>query len=257
MNKEEYLKELDKAFGDFKFFPEDHHYEYKGETIELGVTTFIEQYANEFDAEMIAKRIATKNNRSVEEILKNWEYKRDFSCEKGTNGHCKAQSLWNNEIYRPLHFDGSEAFKKVNEAIYKQAIDFYNDYKDKLEHLADEYVIGDVQCNLASCIDHIFISRLTRGLILVDYKTNSEMYKNEKYAKPMKAPLQHLKDTKINHYALQLSIYKYLVETHTDLKFEDMFIVWFSELNENYKIIRVPYLKNEVNEILERRKWGF
>lgn len=255
MTREEYLKELNKAFGDFKFFEEDHHYEYKGKKIELGVTTFIGKYANEFDSQTIAKRVAKKRECTLEEVLKEWDYKRDFSCEKGTNGHCKAQSLWNGEIYHPLSFDGSETFKMANEAIYKQAIDFYNDYKDKLEHLADEYVIGDAQCNLASCIDHIFINRLTKGMVLVDYKTNSEMYKNEKYAKPMKAPLQHLKDTKINHYALQLSIYKYLVETHTNLKFEDMFIVWFSELNENYQIVNVPYLKNEVETILEWRKW--
>ena len=36
-----------------------------------------------------------------------------------------------------------------------------------------------------------------------------------------------------------------------------MFIVYMSENIDNYEIIKIPYLKNEVVEILERRKWGF
>lgn len=70
----------------------------------------------------------------------------------------------------------------------------------------------------------------------------------------MKAPLSHLKDTTLNHYAIQLSIYKYIVEKYTDLKIDEFFIVWFSENNENYEIIEVPYLKDEVIKILENRR---
>ena len=89
---------------------------------------------------------------------------------------------------------------------------------------------------------------------MVDYKTNSDIHKNEKYTKNMKVPLQHLKDTTLNHYYIQLSIYKFIVEKYTNLKIDEMFIVWFSENIENYEIIEIPYLKNEVREILENRR---
>ena len=135
-------------------------------------------------------------------------------------------------------------------------MNFKMDYEDRLEHLADEFVVGSEEYDIASAIDHLFINKLTGGLVLVDYKTNTDIHKNEKYAKNMKVPLQHLKDSTINHYHVQLSIYKYLVEKYTGLKIEEMFIVWFSENNDNYEIIDVPYLKNEVQEILERREWG-
>ena len=107
---------------------------------------------------------------------------------------------------------------------------------------------------MCSAIDHIFINKLTGGLVLVDYKTNSDIHKSEKYAKNMKVPLTHLKDFTLNHYYIQLSIYKYLVEKYTDLKFEEMFIVYFSENIENYEIIPVPYLYKEVKNILELRR---
>ena len=91
-------------------------------------------------------------------------------------------------------------------------------------------------------------------MVLIDYKTNTNIYKKERYSKYMKVPLSHLKDTDLNHYALQLSIYRYIVEKYTDLKFEDMFIVWFTEENENYKILEIPYLKEDVERILRDRK---
>ncbi len=70
----------------------------------------------------------------------------------------------------------------------------------------------------------------------------------------MKVPLSHIKDITLFHYYLQLSIYKYLIEKYTDLKVDEMFIVYFSENNDNYEIIEIPYLKKEVIKILENRR---
>ena len=183
-----------------------------------------------------------------------WNYKNRFACEKGTNGHNFAQSLWCDKEYQLIPFDLSEGFKTANKSIFKQAKQFYNDFKDRLEHLADEFVIGSYEYNIASAIDHLFINKMTGELVMVDYKTNSDIHKNERYAKKMKVPLYHLKDNTLIHYAIQLSIYKYLIEKYTSLKVSKFFIVWFSELNENYEIIEIPYLKNEIIKILENRR---
>ena len=254
MTKEEYLKELNKAFGDFKFYEENHTYTYKDKPISIGATGLIEQYCNEFDAETIAEKVAIRDNKTIQEVLDEWEYKNKFACEKGSTCHEFAQSRWNGEVWQEKHFDNSEEYERAVEIIQGQANDFRIDYKDRLEHLADEYVIGSEEYDIASAIDHLFINKLTGGLVLVDYKTNSDIHKNEKYAKSMKVPLTHLKDFTLNHYYIQLSIYKYLVEKYTDLKIEEMFIVWFSENIENYEIIEIPYLKDEVEKILENRR---
>lgn len=291
MTKEEYLKELNKAFGDFKFFEQDHHYEYKSERVGMSVTRLIEEYTQEFDSQSIAEKVAENNLKkhqeaekniklfpsmdenawayepeldkyfewlklpiTLQEVLDEWEYKNKFACEKGSTCHEYAQHLWSGNQYIQLKFDNSNDFFTAINKIHIQANKFYQDYQDRLEHLADEFVIGSEEYDIASAIDHLFINKLTGGLVLVDYKTNSDIHKNEKYAKKMKVPLSHLKDFTLNHYYIQLSIYKYLVEKYTNLKFEDMFIVWFSENIENYQIIEVPYLKNEVEKILENRR---
>ena len=254
MTKEEYLKELNKSFGDFKFFEQDHHYEYKGQRVGISVTRLIEEYTNEFNAQAVAEKVAERDNKSVQEVLDEWEYKNKFACEKGSTCHEYAQSLWSGNDFDREDFDGSKEYLKAVDTIESQADRFYNDYQDRLEHLADEYVIGSEEYDIASAIDHLFINKLTGGLVLVDYKTNSDIHKTERYAKQMKVPLSHLKDFTLNHYYIQLSIYKYLVEKYTNLKIEEMFIVYFSENIENYEIIEIPYLEKEVERILRDRR---
>ena len=254
MTRQEYLNELNKAFGDFKFFEQDHHYEYKGQRVGISVTRLIEEYCNEFDAETIAEKVAAKENKTIQQVLNEWEYKNKFACEKGSTCHEYAQALWSGVEWEAKHFDWSYQFQEALDKIIEQADHFNYEYQDRLEHLADEFVIGSEEYDIASAIDHIFINKLTGGLVLVDYKTNSDIHKTEKYAKNMKVPLSHLKDFTLNHYYIQLSIYKYLVEKYTNLKFEEMFIVYFSENIDNYEIIPIPYLKDEVEKILENRR---
>lgn len=257
----EILNELNRAFKDFVFYPQDHHYEYKGKRVGVSVTTFIHEYCNEFDELGMAEKSAIKNNKSVQEILNEWHYKRDFSCEKGTDGHNYSQHLWSGNKYEMLKFDMSDEYYQSVFKIHRQAENFYRDYKEHLEHLFDELPIGSEEFNIASCCDHLFYNKLTGGLVLVDYKTNTDIYKDKKYyensrKKPpkMKIPLQHLEDLTITHYYIQLSIYKFLIEKYTGLKVEEMFIVYFSENIENYEIIPIPYLYEEVRKILELRR---
>ena len=257
MTREEYLKELDKAFGDFKFFEEGHYYQYKGKDVGISVTRFIEQYSQEFKQQEIAERVAKRDDKTIQEVLDEWKYKNQFACEKGSTCHEYAQSLWSGNEYNELLFDGSQEYINAVNKIQAQAKCFKIDYQDRLEHLADEYIVGSEEYDIASAIDHLFINKLTGELVLVDYKTNSYLsgYNKKAYKKSMKVPLQHLNDDAIHHYYIQLSIYRYLIEKYTNLKVSEMFIVYFSENIDNYEIIDIPYLKNEVETILEWRKW--
>ena len=256
MTKEEYLKILKDSFKDFKFFPDDHHYECKGKRVGISVTTFIHEFCNEFDAEGMAEKVANRDGKTIQEVLDEWAYKRDFSCEKGTTCHEWSQSLWSGAEYKPLLFDESKEYMSALIKIRSQAVNFKNDYQDHLEHLIDELPIGSEEYDIASCVDHLFYNKLTGGLVLVDYKTNSLMdgYNKKAYKKAMKVPLSHINDDALHHHHIQLSIYKYLIEKYTGLKVDEMFIVYMSENIENYEIIDIPYLKEEVEIILELRK---
>lgn len=250
------LKVLKDSFKDFVFYENGHYYECESKRVGISVTTFIHEYCNEFDELGMAEKSAIKNNKSVQEILNEWHYKRDFSCEKGTTCHEYAQSLWSGNEYNELMFDGSIKYLKSINLIQRQAKQFKKDYQEHLEHLIDELPIGSEEYDIASCVDHLFYNKLTGGLVLVDYKTNSLMdgYNKKAYKKAMKVPLSHINDDALHHYHIQLSIYKYLIEKYTGLKVDEMFIVYMSENIENYEIIEIPYLKDEVEKILENRR---
>lgn len=256
MTKEEVLKVLKDSFKDFVFFEDGHYYECKGQRVGISVTRLIEQYTNEFDSEGMAEKVANKENRSVQEILDEWKYKADFACCKGTTCHEYSQSLWSGNKWTFDPFDNSLDYLKAFTTIQKQANNFRVDYQDHLEHLIDELPIGSEEFDIASCVDHLFYNKLTGEVVLADYKTNSYMsgYNKKAYSKKMKVPLNHLNDDALHHYYIQLSIYKYLIETYTPLKIGEMFIVYMSENIENYEIIEIPYLEKEVKEILENRR---
>lgn len=258
MTKEEYLKILKDSFKDFKFYEDGHYYECKGKRVGISVTTFIHEFCNEFDAEGMAEKVANRDGKTIQQVLDEWAYKRDFSCAKGSECHYYAQTLWNKESWDMMKFgfDGSVEYDSATELIQTQAQNFYYDYKNHLEHLIDELPIGSEEYDIASCVDHLFYNKLTGGLVLVDYKTNSLMdgYNKKAYKKAMKVPLSHINDDALHHYHIQLSIYKYLIEKYTGLKVDEMFIVYMSENIENYEIIDIPYLKEEVEMILNTRK---
>lgn len=256
MTREEMLNKLKDSFKDFQFFEDGHYYECKGKRVGISVTTFIHEFCNEFDAEGMAEKVANRDGKTIQQVLDEWAYKRDFSCEKGTDGHNYSQHLWSGNKYEMLKFDMSDEYYQSVFKIHRQAENFYRDYKEHLEHLVDELPIGSGEFDIASCVDHLFYNKLTGGLVLVDYKTNSLMsgYNKKAYKKAMKVPLSHLNDDALHHYHIQLSIYKYLIEKYTGLEVEEMFIVYMSENIENYEIIDIPYLKEEVEKILENRR---
>lgn len=290
MTKDEMLKVLKDSFKDFKFYEDGHYYTYKDKPVGISVTRFIAEYENEFNQQEVAEKVLEKNLKkynyakeqlklyygnkekdqemceylklpiTIEDILAEWKYKSDFACAKGTTCHEYAQTLWSEEQYKIDRFDESKEYYNAIEKIQYQADDFYNDYKDRLEHLQDELVVGSAEYDIASAVDHLFYNKLTGGLVLVDYKTNSTLkgYNdteyNRRYTKKMKVPLHKIDDDALHHYHIQLSIYKFLIEKYTGLKVDEMFIVYMSENIENYEIIEIPYLKEEVEKILENRR---
>ena len=259
MTIEKVKKELEK-FNDFKFFDNGHYYEYKGQRVGISVTRLIEEYTNEFDRDGIAEKCAVRDGKTVEEVLKEWEYKNKFACAKGSNCHEFAQSLWSGNDNYYDDFDDSIEFKNANNSISIQAINFYEDYNNIYEHIQDEQVVGSAEYDIASAVDHLFYNKLTGEVDLIDYKTNSILKgynddeKNRRYTKKMKVPLHKIDDDAIHHYYIQLSIYKYLIEKYTNIKIANLIIVYMSENIENYEIISVPYLKDEVIKILESRR---
>ena len=258
MTKDEIIKEL-QHFKGIEFHENQHFYTLNDYKFNCSVTQLIETYTQEFDSDSVSQMVANKRGISQQEVLNEWKKENEFSCIKGSCIHLKAQSLWmgtNYEIdYNTINNNiDKNRLKKEYDIMSKQAINFYNDYKDMYDMIQDEFIVWSKEFDIAGSIDGIMYNKYTQQCCILDFKSNKDLQFESKYHKKMKVPLHKLDDVNGQHYYIQLSIYKYLIEKYTNIKVDETFIVYFNINADNYEIIKTPYLKNEVEKILKLRR---
>jgi hypothetical protein len=255
----EIKKRINQAFGKYEFIEDGHYYLCNGKRVGISTTGLIGQYENEFDSQTISKQVANKRGISQQQVLEEWRIENLHSTIKGSMIHEFAQSLWEGKEYQ---FDFSkipqeinlERLKKDIEKCVPQAINFYNDYKDRYELIGCEVYLGDEDYDECGATDQIMLNKLTGGITIIDYKTNKEIQRVSKYKKKMLLPLQKYDDCNFIHYSLQLSDYKFKFEKNTGLKVDETFIVYFNVNVNNYEIIEPLEMEKEVKKILEYRR---
>ena len=280
----EEVKEKLKVFDKYTFEEDTHTYYCNGVKVGIGVTSLIGLYANKFDEQDVAEMVANSNQKKINDIYRNpliehedieyastletnvskiieeWHYKRDFSCEKGTTIHEYTQSLFSGNEWHLRPFDNSEEYLEVVEKIKHHSNNYYNDYKDRYIHIKDELLIGVEWADVSSAIDHLFYDKVDKGFVIVDYKTNSYMdgyYDNpdkKVYKKYMMIPFQDTLDNSYEHYKIQLSIYKYILQELLGIPILRTEIVYLTENKDNYEVIQIPYEKEKAELMLEIRR---
>ena len=256
--KNKIIKEL-QFFKGIDFHEEEHFYTLNDYRFGISATSLIETYAQEFDSDGISQMVANKRGISQKEVLDEWKKENEFSCIKGSCIHLKAQSLWMGTDYE-IDYNtiddtiDKDRLKKEYDIMSKQATDFYNDYKDMYDMIQDEFIVWSKEFDIAGSIDGIMYNKNTQQCCILDFKSNKDLQFKSKYRKKMKVPLHELDDVNGQHYYVQLSIYKYLIEKYTNIKVDELFIVYFNINADSYEIIEIPYLKKEVEEILENRR---
>lgn len=201
------------------FKPEKHQYISLGEeNIEwTSVTSFISNFKQPFDAETIASKVA-KSKKSKwygmtpTEIKEAWKSEAKRATDLGTWYHNQRENdicgLLTIEregveipIFPPIEQDGIKLApeQKLKEGVYP-------------EHLV--YLKSAGLCGQSDLVEVV-----NSKVNITDYKTNKEI-KTEGYVnwegkkQMMSPPLSHLDDCHLMHYALQLSLYLYIILKH-------------------------------------------
>lgn len=183
----------------------------------VSVTSLLSNFKKPFDAEKIAASVSKKSRSKwfgipPEKILELWKAEADRATTLGTFYHnqreadlCSLSSIELEGIpipvYRPLE---EGALKKAPEQKLTDGI-----YPEHMVYLKSAGICG--QSDLVEVVN----SKVN----IIDYKTNKEIktesFKNwEGISDKMSHPVSHLDDCNFNHYALQLSIYMYIILKH-------------------------------------------
>ena len=201
------------------FKPEKHEYSSVGdENIDwVSVTSFISKFKQPFDAETISVK-SSKNKKSKwygmtpEAIREAWKSESTRATDLGTWYHAQREAdicdLATIEregisvpIFKPIEQDGIKMApdQKLSEGVYP-------------EHLV--YLKSAGLCGQSDLVEVI------NGKVnITDYKTNKEIklegYVNwEGKRQVMNPPVNHLDDCNFIHYALQLSLYMFIILKH-------------------------------------------
>ena len=224
------------------FNSEDHTYFKKDKKL-TSVTNFISKFKNEFDSDYWSKKIALRNNKTQENVLKEWKDKSNKSCEIGTAIHKIFEDYANNKysiINDQLQFDFLDLpidYKIEFLEKSKIAIKFINDFflTNRLIPIHTEFIVYDDF--LAGQIDMICKDKKDNYYI-IDFKTNEKIEINS-YGKKLKGIFIDVDDSSFYHYSLQLSIYKKMFKK----EIKEIYLIHIT--NKNYKIIQcIDIFKN-------------
>lgn len=197
----------------------NHTYHFKGKKL-ISVTTFINQFKNKFDSDYWSKKIALRDNKTQEQVLKEWNDKAKKSCDIGTAIHKIFEdyingefSILNNEYnFNEVDLDIEYLIDFIPKS--KVAIQFIKDYFEtkRLIPIHTEYIVYNDY--LAGQVDLICQDKNGNYYIL-DFKTNDKI-ETKSYGKNLNGKLSEIPDSTFYHYSLQLSIYKQMFKDNVD-----------------------------------------
>ena len=219
----------------------NHTYTVDGKILQ-SVTNIVENCFPKFDAELHAKNTAAKMGVTPEEVMAMWERKGKESRELGTAMHQKIEKYYQGE--KPYEDDAFKLFKVFAEKV-------------KLEPYRTEWAVYDTDYNIAGTID--FVDYQDGKYTIYDWKRSDKIIANgmpvkvSKYQEKGLYPLEHLENCAYYHYALQLSLYKFILEKNYDIRVSDLRLGIFHPSYDKPYVLKMPYLENEVNTLMELR----
>jgi len=245
---------LFESFNEIKFEDSTHTYFINIEK-PTSVTTLIHKYTSHFDEAYWSSVKASEYGIKEEQIKYAWDFLNNLSTYKGSALHNYIENYYYNKIYVypseliTEHFGYDPIINSYN-IIKEQFHNFYYDSFGKLIAIKPEFIVYDKEHMISGMVDMLFYNKKKGKLQIWDWKTNKALRSENRYQK-MSGIFSDMDDCELNVYTLQLNTYKYIIQKNTGVEIDDLFIVWFYENNNNYKIIQLPDLQEKVKLMFE------
>lgn len=215
----------------------------------IGVTTFIKQFKEKFDAPKVAKKLAKEKGCTEDDLLNEWANKREWGIKAHDNKMREfQQTLSNCFVFERSDgsFEPTEKDEKLTEGI----------------HL--ERPIWTMRHRIIGYPDRIDV--IKNKVFIEDYKTWDEIkYRSSSFKVGTKVckhkffkPIDNLDDCNYKEAALQLSFYmRIILDNNPNLVFGGLKIRHLQLVEEEIvseELIEVPYLRQEVQSLLDYKK---
>jgi len=223
---------IEKVFSGIDFNNTTHTYS-RGNKNYISVSKFISTFYKEFDKKKWSSYVAERDGKTVEEVLKEWEEKNKMSLEKGHKIHSFAEKYFYDNNYKPI----------ISEE--KAIVRFFNTLDKRYIPLFSEKVLFSDKYKIAGTCDLLLYDSLTKSIVIVDWKTNNDLFKSYSV---LLYPFQHLKDSNLNKYKLQLSTYRLMLNEY-NVNVSNTIIIWLTSNGEFVSINTESYV-DEIKSFL-------
>lgn len=220
-------------FDEIQFDEPTHTYTLDGRPL-TSVGRTLDRLKPAFDRPTKAASTARRTGQTIEEVLAEWDGKRDASLALGTRVHEHIEKVLRGQ-HNPLEPD---PFLALNKSLpEEEAFDaFWAQLGHRLTLERAEWIIGDAGLRIGGRPDAIFQSPDTGMFHLWDWKTGKCESSNR--FEQLLAPFDDLPNCAVAIYSLQASLYRLILERNTDLVFGDSYLLHLQGSGE-FRVIRV------------------
>lgn len=191
-----------------KFDPVEHTYSTPDGKRWLSGSTFAGRYKSDFNGPAIASKMAAKYGVEAAQILNMWDLNRDASATVGTAVHAALELRGKySELSRAIKDGSVESAVSKNPILAPIVESFFEGRED--EDARYEVFVADPARAHCGLIDRLVIE--PDGLVVEDYKTNTDLDKKETIQPPFKGLVPN---TQLGAYWLQLSFYARILKAH-------------------------------------------
>lgn len=185
-----------------------------GKTFYTSGTKVIHHFFPPFDPDgRITANKARKLGISVDQLKFQWKQKSAAACEMGTRVHETCEDV----LTGPHDLLGNYTFRNQPKSEHEQRLmaagyDAAMKVKSTMKVIGIEQIVFDFAIGIAGTID-----LLTQDLNdpnqfwILDWKTNEKIEFHNRWGTHGIFPIEHLEDCSGTHYALQLSLYEFLL----------------------------------------------
>lgn len=218
---------INKTFSGLSFDEETHTYTLNGKQL-INTTTYLKRFSEAFNSYHISEAKGRKklkenanDNRTGLYYRQRWKLIGNEASMMGTRVHLFSECFPN--------FDYPMDWRE------QAVLDFYEWLPDNYVVLFLELRVYDESTLHAGTVDGLLLNKDTGNLVIFDWKTNkrniNEVYNNKK----LSGDFSNMHNTNLNKYTIQLSDYANVIQTNTDLKVEERWVVWLRQKPVNKK----------------------
>jgi len=253
------IKKLN-VFNCIKFIEDEHKYLIDNVPVSCSITKILSNSKAPFDKQKWSLHTANKRGVDQQVILDEWEVSSKFSTQLGTLLHSYIENYWFNKIkiydkQLIIKKFGEESHTAIRSLLGSFIKSFHSLYKEHqhLTPIRSELIVGDIHnSKVCGTMDLLAFNEETNSFEILDYKTNKKFTQRnlygEKYTNPV---ISHLDVCDLNHYSLQQSLYKYIIQTYTDIEIKDCYLIWFDRESSSCEKILCKDYTNLCKDLLQ------